>query len=129
MRDFVHNPKRVHAFVSAWHRTADEEQRDELKEHNLTVFSITSQANVDKFNKWLDGALAEGKEIVIHMDECDHGSGSNQTLSKIWYKIRMSDRITTIMYSATRPSFYGHRRMARGPPGNRPPALSLGPIF
>jgi hypothetical protein len=101
MRDFVHNPKRVHAFVSAWHRTADEEQRDELKQHNLTVFSITSQANVDKFNKWLDGALAEGKEIVIHMDECDHGSGSNQTLSKIWYKIRMSDRITTIMYSAT----------------------------
>ena len=101
MRDFVHNPKRVHAFASAWHRTADEDQRDELKEHNLTVFSITNQVNVDKFNKWLDVSLAEGKEIVIHMDECDHGSGSNQILSKVWSKIRTSERITTILYSAT----------------------------
>jgi len=101
MRDFVHNPKRVHAFVSAWHRTADEDQRDELKEHNLTVFSIINKVNVDKFNQWLETSLAEGKELVIHMDECDHGSGSNQILSKIWSNIRMSERITTILYSAT----------------------------
>lgn len=101
VRDIIPNPKRVHAYVSAWHRTADEEQRVELKEHNLSVFSITSPANVDKFNKWLDVSLAEGKELVIHMDECDYGSGSKQTLSKIWSKIRMSRCITTILYSAT----------------------------
>lgn len=101
MRDFVHNPKSVHAFVSAWHRRADEDQRDELKEHNLKVYSIRGQEDVDKLNKWLTETLEEGKEIVIHMDECDHGSGSNQLLSKVWSNIRMSERITTILYSAT----------------------------
>jgi len=101
MRDSVHSPTREHVFVSAWHRTADEEQREELKQHNMTVFSITSPANVAKFNKWLEEKLAEGKAIVVHLDECDHGSGSKQTLHKIWTNIRDCKNITTILYSAT----------------------------
>ena len=101
MRDLAYNPTRVHTFVSAWHRTADEDQRDELRLHNLEVFSIINQTNVDKCIKWLDERTAEGKEIVIHMDECDHGSGSKQILSKLWFKIRGSENITTILYSAT----------------------------
>jgi len=101
MRDKGDRPTRSHAFVSSWHRTADEEQRDELSNHNLTVFSMTNQANVDKFNRWLDEQITQGRQIVIHIDECDYGSGAKQTLNKVWSKIRGSEMITAILYSAT----------------------------
>ena len=102
MRDITSNKgHRIHAFLSAWHRTADAEQRDELKEHNLSVFSINSETNVKKFKEWLKEQLKKNAEIVLHLDECDHGSGSKQILSKIWKDIRDSGKITNILYSAT----------------------------
>jgi hypothetical protein len=101
MRDYVTPSKRVHAFISAWHRIADDEQRTELAGHNLTVFSIRAQKNVDEFIVWLTKQLEKGYYVVIHLDECDFGSGSKQILSKLWKKIRILENITTILYSAT----------------------------
>ena len=101
MRDLVNKATRIHAFLSAWHRIADEDQRKELATQNMEVFSITSQKNVDKFIKWMNKQIADGKSIVLHLDECDHGTGSKQMLSKIWVKIRDSQNITNILYSAT----------------------------
>ena len=46
MRDSVGEPTRKHAFISAWHRKADEEQRDELGGQNMAVFSVTSEKNL-----------------------------------------------------------------------------------
>ncbi len=44
MRDKVDGePTRVHCFVSAWHRVADNEQRIELGHHNMHVCSITNR--------------------------------------------------------------------------------------
>jgi hypothetical protein len=100
-RDLVDNPPRVHAFVSAWHRNADEDQRTELRTQNISVFSITSTQNVLHFLRWVEQQFTQGKSIVIHLDECEYGSGSNQMLSKVWTKIRDSDKVTTILYSAT----------------------------
>jgi hypothetical protein len=37
MRDSVNNPRRIHAFLSGWHRKADEDQRKELATQNMTV--------------------------------------------------------------------------------------------
>jgi hypothetical protein len=93
--------KRVHAFISAWHRSADSEQRDELETQNLTVFSIINDAQVASFVEWLHDHLEKNKDIVIHLDECDHGSGESQKLSNIWKHIRNDLQITTILYSAT----------------------------
>jgi len=101
MRDLNTREKRVHAFISAWHRTADREQREELETQNLTVFSITNDANVKEFLKWLQDSMDTGYDIVIHLDECDHGSGDTQKLSEVWTKIRKDMRITAILYSAT----------------------------
>ena len=101
-RDQVqHQAQRVHAFLSAWHRVADEEQRIELATQNMTVFSITNKKAVEAFIKWLSKKVHEGKYVVIHLDECDHGSGSKQMLSKVWPNIRNSKDMTTILYSAT----------------------------
>ena len=101
MRDKKSREKRVHAFVSAWHRAADKEQREELGDHNLKVFSIINDKSVKSFLKWLKDNIEAGNLIVVHLDECDHGSGDKQMLSKIWSKIRSDPRVTTILYSAT----------------------------
>ena len=101
MRDAVAKPTRVHAFLSAWHRTADADQREELREQNLEVFSITTQKNVTTFLTWLENMIAKGKNIVLHLDECDHGSGSKQMLSKVWAAVRDVPKIKNILYSAT----------------------------
>jgi hypothetical protein len=101
MRDKNTTKRRVHAFISSWHRTADSEQRDELETQNLSVFSIINDTQVDSFLQWLEVNLQQDNDIVIHLDECDHGSGEKQKLSKIWNRIRNDVQITTILYSAT----------------------------
>ena len=101
MRDAVAQPRRVHAFLSAWHRTADEDQRDELKSQNMEVFSITTQAKVDEFLAWVRKQRFQRKIIILHLDECDHGSGKKQMLSKVWLPVREIPCVKVILYSAT----------------------------
>jgi len=101
MRDSVSAPMRAHAFVSAWHRKADEEQREELDGQNMKVFSITNEIAVAHCLAWVQAQLCDGLQVVIHLDECDHGSGSTQKLSKLWREIRDNKRINCILYSAT----------------------------
>jgi hypothetical protein len=38
VRDISPHPQRIHVFISAWHRSADEKQRGELNIHNVRVF-------------------------------------------------------------------------------------------
>ena len=101
MRDSVEKPTRVHAFLSAWHRAADKDQRIELKGQNMDVFSIITQKKVDSFLVWLNKKLSQQKLVVLHLDECDHGSGSKQMLSQVWKVTRDLPCITNILYSAT----------------------------
>ena len=101
MRDEVLQPTRVHAFLSAWHRAADEDQREELGKQNMKVFSITTKKKVEACLKWVKERLEEGKAVVLHLDECDHGSGQKQVLSEVWKVVRHNPRITNILYSAT----------------------------
>ena len=92
---------RCHAFLSAWHRIADEGQRKELAEHNLKVFPITKQKDADACIAWIRAQIRAGKKVVLHLDECDHGSGQRQVLSKVWHQIRDNVHVTNILYSAT----------------------------
>lgn len=102
IRDHQAGPAaRVHAFISAWHRTADEMQRDELRHHNLRVFPVTSDKNANECLKWVRENVGSGKEVVLHLDECDYGSGEHQSLSIVYRAIREDERIFTILYSAT----------------------------
>ena len=102
LRDhIVGEPRRVHAFVSAWHRVADDEQRKELKDHNLHVFSIINRKKANECISWMHAQLREGRHVVVHLDECDHGSGTRQILGQIWREIRGNDCVTTLLYSAT----------------------------
>ena len=103
IRDSAKNPRRVHAFVSAFHRTADSEQRAELKIHNLDVFSITTHLKADEFLEWFKEQIASGKKVVIHLDEGDFASGDRQMLCPVYKEIREEENTTTILYTATDP--------------------------
>ena len=101
MRDSVGEPTRKHAFISAWHRKADEEQREELGGQNMAVFSVTSEKNLGLCLTWIQEQIALGLQVVLHLDECDHGSGSTQTLSKLWREVRDNEAVYNVLYSAT----------------------------
>ena len=101
MRDEAHNPTRVHAFISAFHRVADENQRNELERHNLKIFSLTKKLDVNKCLAWIQVVLNGGKHVVLHIDECDFGSGQRQMLSRIYLFIHNNEKVTIIMFSAT----------------------------
>lgn len=91
---------RVHAFITAFHRVADKDQRKELKHHNMDVFSLTSAKNVEDCLSWIHEQLVHS-HIVIHIDECDFGTADYQNLSKVYGDIRDCANITVILYSAT----------------------------
>jgi hypothetical protein len=102
MRDAVpRDALRVHAFISAWHRTADEEQREELRNQNMKVFSITKEKNANECIAWILAEVAKGHIVVIHLDEADHGSGKDQTMENVWKLIRSNPSIICILYTAT----------------------------
>ena len=101
MRDECARPTRLHAFLSAWHRIADAEQRDELAMQNMTIFSIRNKHTAEAFHAWIKNMNAAHKSIIIHLDECDHGSGDTHILSTVWPVIRDSTNIISILYSAT----------------------------
>lgn len=101
IRDSAHNPTRVHAFISAFHRTADECQRAELKIHNLHVFPLITRAKADACIKWVADMIAAGKRVVLHLDECDFATGHRQVLSALYNAVHNNINVTTILYSAT----------------------------
>jgi antitoxin component of RelBE/YafQ-DinJ toxin-antitoxin module len=93
--------QRIHLFMSSFHRVADEDQRKELAKHNIKVFSIKNKDDVDNAIKVIRELLRDGKQIVIHLDECDYGTGSRQNLKKIYGLFKENKSIVTILYSAT----------------------------
>jgi hypothetical protein len=100
-RDHSHAPCRVHAFLSAWHRTADMHQRLELQNHNMRVFSITKTINAEECIRWTDGQIAMKKHVVLHLDECDFGAGMRQILGRVYTRFRENMSVTFLLYSAT----------------------------
>lgn len=91
----VRNPEYTHVMVSSWYRKADADQRKELEQHGVSVFNITSEQSSETCIQFLSSAT----NIIVHLDECDYGSGDIQSLSVLWTFMR--ERYTTILYSAT----------------------------
>lgn len=100
-RDSSVHSRRCHAFLSAWHRAADENQRKELELHNMSAFSIINAQKAEECNQWIQAKLAAGMRVVLHIDECDFGAGARQHLGKVYIRFRVNDFITIILYSAT----------------------------
>ena len=103
MRDNTHNPTRKHTFLTAWHRTADEEQRAELKCYGIDVFSGITGKKKDDYNNKIRVTIQSAPKVklIIHIDECDHGTAELQVLADIWREWRDNTNVVFILYSAT----------------------------
>lgn len=93
--------QRVHLFISSFHRKADESQRKELSQHNIKVCSIKNKQDAEDALVQMQKYLRDGKQIIIHLDECDYGTGSRQNLKMIYEQLKSNNSIITILYSAT----------------------------
>lgn len=98
-----HNdPYRHHIFISSFHRKSDENQRTELEQHGLKVFSLFSKKKQDEAIEYIeDQLIIPDNRIIIHWDECDYGTGERQTLAKIYRHFRDNEQVFNILYSAT----------------------------
>jgi len=100
-RDYSTHLGRVHAFLSAWHRAADLNQRKELELHNMDVFSMSSKEKADACIGWVQTHIDAGKQVVLHLDECDFGAGARQIMGRVYTRFRENDSATFVLYSAT----------------------------
>ena len=100
-RDESIGSMRKHVFISAWHRKADDNQRQELELHNMKVFSITNKPYADACIKYIREETDKGIQIILHIDECDFGAGSKQILSNVYKYARNNELVLPILYSAT----------------------------
>ena len=91
-------PQYEHIFLSALHRKADLKQRDEYKEHGITVFSSPKEIT-NECSKFIDKSIKD--KIIIHLDELDFGCGDKQNISKIVKKYYSNPKVELILYSAT----------------------------
>jgi hypothetical protein len=67
----------------------------------MKVFSITKKTAAVDCVKWIKNQILMGKIVVLHLDECDHGSGDKQILGKVYNEVRELAQVFTILYSAT----------------------------
>jgi hypothetical protein len=104
MRDASPTSNRAHLMLTAFVRVADAIQRNELEKHGIKVFAIDDTTSLKKCQTTIQGLLIEGKDIVIHLDECDYGSGKTQLLSQVYSYLRAREnarKVTILLYSAT----------------------------
>ena len=95
------DPYRIHIFISAFHRKADESQREELEKHNVKVFSVFSKKKQQEAIEFIEDQLIPDIRVIIHWDECDYGTGERQTLAQIYQHFRNHEQVFNILYSAT----------------------------
>jgi hypothetical protein len=100
-RDDSATSTRVHCFLSAFHRVADEDQRKEIALHNVRVFSITKKSVANECVQWIKAQIELNKTVVIHLDECDYGSGIRQNMSNVYASVRDLPQVFLCLYSAT----------------------------
>ena len=103
LRDNTSHPTRKHKFLTQWHRKADEDQRAELKCYGIEVLSGITDKKKDDYNNKIRDTLNSDPRVtlIVHIDECDHGSGIRQAMAHIWRTWREDERVIFILYSAT----------------------------
>ena len=105
----------VNIFISAFHRVADKSQRDELSRYGLIVHSINNEKNANKAVNEITTYIASGKNIKVHLDEADYGTGCSQKMAIVWEFIKGLLQVKTILYSATiEEAVYADRDLMEG---------------
>jgi hypothetical protein len=99
--------KTAHVFISSWVRRDDDNQRKQLDAYfqgskaDPRVFKINNEKSrlrcIDKLKK----IILTHDRTMVHLDELDYGSGSEQHMAAVYEYCMSQKKITLIAYSAS----------------------------
>ncbi len=89
-----------HIYITSLSRKDTKIQLVELREFRVVSEITYSKTKTRQTIKKLKDILREGKRLVIHLDECDYGSGKNQSL-ELMLEFCKNENVKLIKYSAT----------------------------
>jgi hypothetical protein len=97
----------VHIFISSWVRRDDDKQRTELNAYfkgtkqDPRVFKINTEKARLQCIKKLRDIVNKHDKVIVHHDELDYGSGSEQHMAAVYEYCISQEKISLIAYSAS----------------------------
>ena len=88
-------------YITALNRKDIKSQLKEMLEFNITALILARKKASLEFKAELLELIRNKITPVIHLDELDYGSGSNQSLSVIWNNLEIRNNCRFILYSAS----------------------------
>lgn len=99
--------KTAHVFISSWVRRDDDNQRKVLNAYfqgtptDPRVFKINTEKSRLRCIQKLKDIVAKHDKTIVHLDELDYGSGSEQHMAAVYEYCMNQEKITLICYSAS----------------------------
>jgi hypothetical protein len=91
-----------HIFITALNRKDIKSQLKEQEEYGVTSVILSNKKKADELKTKLENFNSERDKIIIHLDECDYGSGFKQAMSVFWkFMTEKHPNILSVLYSAT----------------------------
>jgi len=94
-------PEYKHIYLCSLNRKDVKKQKDELEQYGILLRCIFNDKETEEAVKEIKYLLSLGKQLIIHFDECDYGSGKKQKMSKIFQEVKNNEKIIKLYYSAT----------------------------
>lgn len=97
----------AHIFVSSWVRRDDDNQRKQLDAYfqgtksDPRVFKVNSDKSKYRCISVLQKIVDTHDIVVVHLDELDYGSGSEQHMAAVYEYCMSQEKIYLISYSAS----------------------------
>jgi len=97
----------VHVFISSWVRRDDDNQRKMLNiyfkgsDKDPRVFKINTEKSKARCIKKIKEIVATHDKVIVHHDELDYGSGSEQHMAAVYEYCISQEKIYLISYSAS----------------------------
>ena len=93
-----------HVFFTSLNRLDIIPQFEEQQKYNIICERISSEKIAKEASECIETILKKNsdKNIIVHFDECDYGTGYKQSMGKCWkYIMSKHPRILKVLYSAT----------------------------
>ena len=94
----------ISIYITALNRKDTKPQHEEQETYGITSMTLNSNKSSELLGEIIKVLSEHTSKVYIHIDECDYGSGSSQSLSQLYLSPALKDyrdRIKFITYSAT----------------------------
>ena len=92
----------VHIYTINLNRIDFKEQVQEMNQYGIyTVVGVDLRKNYEKIKSYIDSQVALGKQVYLHVDEADYGTGSQQCFADLLKNTFTMANVKHIYYSAT----------------------------